>query len=123
MSPQQVAEFVVVIHVVTLIRVFSGAPAAMMAGDCAVMPAAKHQLVEGTNAGMVCVTVDPVAACPAGCVHSAVESQLMGVHCLPANQMTSSDAKIRLSMLQTPQWKPIDDYATVQVPTACKTAP
>jgi len=116
MSPQQVAEFVVVVHVVTLICVFSAAPAAIMAGDCAVMSAAKHLTINRTNAGMreTCMTVDPVAACPEGCVSIAKESQLKAMHCLPVS------SKDKSQMLQTVQWKHIDDYETVQVPTACK---
>ena len=116
----------VVVHVVTLIRVFSAAPAAMMAGDCAVMPAAMHQVKERTNAGMreTCITVDPIAACPAACVAAAVESQLKGMHCLPANKMSTKTLakKSKMRMLQDLQWKHIDAYETVQVPTACAPA-
>lgn len=102
------------------------AAAGAAAGNCAVVPAAMNQVKERFYAGVkeYCFTVEPVAACPAACFSTAAVSQLAGMHCLPANKMSTIRLvqEWKLRVLHELQWKHVDAYETVEVPTACAPA-
>ena len=106
---------------VTMILLFPTA-----SGQCAAMLVGMNQMKERIIAGEKknCFTLVPVAACPAGCMPVAHEAKMMGMHCLPANKMSTAwwvrQAKLRV--LHEFEWKQSDIFESVQVPTACAPA-
>lgn len=71
-----------------------------------------------------CFTVHAVAGCPATCAPTAAVAQLAGMHCLPATEMSTVQLaqQSKLRVLHELQWKYVDAYETVEVPTACASA-